>query len=117
MSVNIPQKKLQDTHHLVEEWGIRKSANIHQLQAPLGKLLHLAQCCPATRRFLSHMLATLIDCPDKGTISLTTEFRKDQVVATKCPKLSFIREDIRQPINIFVDANMSDCGALCQFKV
>ena len=37
MSVTIPLAKLQDTLQLVEDWASRQAANIHQLQALLGK--------------------------------------------------------------------------------
>ena len=44
MSVTSIQEKLKDILWLVEEWGSRQAANIHHLQALLGKLLHIAQC-------------------------------------------------------------------------
>ena len=85
-----------------------QSARIHRLQALLGKLLHVAQCYSSTRLFLNHMLAMLTDCPDKGTISLTPEFRKDlqwfKLYATSNNGVSMIEEGIRQPFNQFVDA-------------
>ena len=42
MSVTIPPEKLKDTLWLVDDWAGRQAANIHQLQALLGKLLHMA---------------------------------------------------------------------------
>ena len=41
MSVTIPWEKLQDTLQLVEEWGIRKSANIYI--SAVGPPWHIAQ--------------------------------------------------------------------------
>ena len=67
----IRQENMQDTLHLVEEWDTRRSANIHQLWALLGKRLHIVQCCSSGRLFLNWMLATLSDFPETGTISLT----------------------------------------------
>ena len=46
-------------HHLVEEWDTKSLATIHQLQALLGKLLHIAHCCSLARLFVNGMLATL----------------------------------------------------------
>ena len=44
MSVTIPQEKLKDTLWLVEDWAGRQAANIHEVRALFGKLLHIVQC-------------------------------------------------------------------------
>ena len=64
------------------------------------------------------MLATLRDSPDKGTSSLTPEFRKDlewlKLYATSSNGVPMIDENIRQPVNIYVGACPISCDALCQ---
>ena len=117
MSVTIPLEKLQDTLRLVEDCVGRQAANIHQLRVLLGKLLHIAQCCQSARLFLNCMFATLRDCPGDGTIQLSAEFKKDlqwfRLYATSSNGVSIIDEDVRQTVDIFVDACTTSCGALC----
>ena len=54
------------------------------------------------------MLTSRRDCPEKGIISLTPEFRKDlqwfKLYATSNNGVPMIAEDSRQPIDIFMDA-------------
>ena len=97
MTVTFPSEKLQNTFQLVEDWVSRQAANIHQLQALLGQLLHIAQCCQSTRLFLNCMLATLRECPGDGTIWLSPELKKDLQWflhnSTACNGVSIIDED------------------------
>ena len=116
MSVTIPLAKLQDTLQLVEDWVSRQAANIHQLQALLGKLLHVAQYCQSTRLFLNHMFVTLRECPGDRTIQLSADVKKDlqwfRLYAASSNGVSIIDEDVRQTMDIFVDACTTGCGDL-----
>ena len=109
---------MQDTLRLVEDWVGRQAANIHQLWALLGKLLHIAQCCKSARLFLIRMLATLRACPPIGTIQLAPEFKKDLqwfwLYASASNGVSIIDDDARQVVDIYVDACTAGCGVfLC----
>ena len=77
MSVTILQENRQDMLQLVKDLASKQAANIHQLLALLGKLVHIAQCCQSAKLFLNRMSSTLRDCPDEDTIRLSTEFKTD----------------------------------------
>ena len=67
------------------------------------------------------MLATLRDCPDEGTISLSTKYKKDllwfRLYAASSNGVSIIEEDVPQLVDINVDACNTGCGALCGAEV
>ena len=108
---------MQDTLWLVEDWVGMQTANIHQLWALLGKLLHIAQCCKSARLFLNRMLATLREFPTIGTIQLAPELKKDLqwfwLYASASNEVSIIDEDACQVVDIYMDACTTVCGALC----
>ena len=102
---------------MVEDWVGRQAANIHQLRALLGKLLHIAQCCQSARLFLNCMLMTLMECSGDGIIQLSPEFKKDlqwfRLYVSSSNRVSIIDEDAHHVVEIYVDACTTGCGALC----
>ena len=68
---------MADTMQLVKGWSHKSHANIHELQAILGKLFYMAQYCPTARIFVNRMLNTLRACPLTGSVSLSQGVQKD----------------------------------------
>ena len=62
MTVAIPDDKLEEATTLVGNWSHRKAANMHDLQAILGKLFYVAQCSPPTRFIINRVVETLGLC-------------------------------------------------------
>ena len=59
MTVTIPPNKLTDVMALVWQCSSKKLASIRELRTLVGKLVHIAQCCPPARFFVNLMLNTL----------------------------------------------------------
>ena len=75
--VSITDEKLVEVSTLVENWTLKKVANIHELQTILDKLFYMAQCCPPARFFINRMLDALRSCPAQAFVHLSHDFTKD----------------------------------------
>ena len=120
MTVSIPPVKLREIMDIVFVWASKKLASRQQLQSILGKLFHVAQCCPPAHLFLSRMLATLHDCPIKGTIMLHEDFHKDlhwfQLYLPSTNGIFMLENShpTPPPLHIYVDSCTSGCGGLLE---
>ena len=116
MTVTLPPAKLAEIMDLTQQWAVKCTANIRELRSLLGKLLHVAPCCPPARLFSTRMLETLRACPEQRRIALSPEFKKDVAWFNKfLPSVEgffIIHEDDRVPVQLFVDACTSGCGAV-----
>lgn len=77
LTIELPGQKLNDTLSLVKTWYSRRYATKKDIQALLGKLLHVAKCVRPARLFVGRMLDTLRQAPDAGTIKLCEDFQSD----------------------------------------
>ena len=106
MTITLPPEKLIEIMELIHNWTHRVMATIQELWSLMGKLLHVAQCCPPVHLFTNRMLDTL----------LSTEFQKDvtwfQSFFPRIDCVFLIHEDTRVPIPLFVDACTSICRAV-----
>ena len=104
---------------LTHKWAFKSTANIRELRSLLGKLLHVAQCCPPARLFSNRMLETLRAYPEQGRIALSPEFKMDVAWFSKylptTDRVFIIHEDDRVPVHLFVDACTSGCGAVTKW--
>ena len=116
MTVTLPPAKLAKIFSLTRQWALKTTANIRELRSRLGKLLHVAQCCPPARLFSNRMLEMLRACPDQASIALGPAFKKDVAWFNKflpaTDGVFMIHEDDRVPVQLFVDACASGCGAI-----
>ena len=55
-TVTLPPDKLSEIMYLVDCWGHKSTANVHDLRSLLGKLLFVGQCCPPAGLFTNRML-------------------------------------------------------------
>ena len=117
MPVTLQADKLLDIMLVVHQLGDRQRANIHDLVTLLGKLFHVAQCCPPAHYFVNRMLATIRQCSLTGYIKLSTEFKKDlywyQVYLPCTNGIYIIHQDNRTPLKTFVDACTIGCSVIC----
>ena len=97
--------------------GFKRHANIHELRPLLGRLFHVAQCCPLTSYFVNRMLSTLRECPHAGYIELNSKFKKDlhwfEVYLPHTNGIYLIHQDNRVQVEVFVDACTTCCSAIC----
>jgi hypothetical protein len=116
MSVSIPQAKLQEVQVLVKAWSTRSRATLHSLRELLGKLLYVAQCSPPARLFLNRLLKSLRECPAKGTLLLSPDFRKDlkwfAAFLPQCNGVFIIQPTTATQHHVYVDSCLSGAGAL-----
>ena len=78
-TISIPCEKLADVIALLQLWRFKLAANSHDLQALLGKLLHVCRVVRSGRLQLSRMLDTLRRCllNNGSAISLDNNFFLD----------------------------------------
>ena len=83
MEMRIPKTKLEDAAALLQQWWWRTHCTRGQLRSLLGKLFHLAACCPTLRLFVNRLLEFLRACPDKGSMAIPSEARADLAWVTR----------------------------------
>ena len=76
MMVTLPPDKHMEVTDLVNTWSLKMTTNLHYPHTLQGKLLYVAQVCSLACLFLNQMLDTLMQCPTKGSCTLSPEFRK-----------------------------------------
>lgn len=59
MTVAIPKEKLQQVLGECQLWSGRRKASKTMIQSLVGKLIHVANCIPHARKFVTRILATL----------------------------------------------------------
>ena len=59
MTVILMEEKMANTVQLVNRWSHKAHANIHELQAVLGKLFYIAQCYPQARLTVNQVTRSL----------------------------------------------------------
>ena len=57
-TITIPNKKLNETLILCQNWMTARTATLKQIQSLAGKLNHLAQAIPIARKFLSRITSS-----------------------------------------------------------
>lgn len=77
MSVSIPQNKILEVIHECQLWAHKRRASKHMIQSLLGKLVHVSNCIPQARKFITRILATLRAMGNKDWVSISQEFLKD----------------------------------------
>lgn len=77
MSVSIPTQKLDQLHEECNLWTQRTKANKQMIQGLIGKLIYVANCVQAARKFTARILATLRSLKDKKWTTLSTQFKAD----------------------------------------
>lgn len=77
MSVSIPQKKMDEVIQECKLWTHKKRASKNMVQSLLGKLIHISNCIPQARKFVTRILSTLRAMSDDSWVSISDEFRKD----------------------------------------
>lgn len=76
-TLRITDERLQDISQELGRWARKQKANKTELQSLIGKLMFIAKCVRPGRLFINRMLEWLRQIPDRGTHSVTAEFRKD----------------------------------------
>lgn len=77
MCVSIPHEKMSQVMQECELWAHKKRASKVMIQSLLGKLVHISNCIPQARKFVTRILATLRAMNDNTWVSISEEFRKD----------------------------------------
>ena len=77
MTMSIPQQKITDTLHLVQEWLTKITITRRQLQSLTGTLAHISRCCPAGRLFTSQLYDLLAHHSHTQHIYFTEGARRD----------------------------------------
>lgn len=77
MSVSIPQKKLDEVMQECQLWLHKKRASKNMIQSLLGRLVHVSNCIPQARKFVTRIIATLRTMHDNSWVSISEEFHKD----------------------------------------
>lgn len=77
MSVSIPREKMSEIMHECQLWLHKKRASKNMIQSLLGKLMHISNCIPQARKFVTRILATLWAMKDSDWVSISDDFRKD----------------------------------------
>ena len=77
MTMSIPQQKITDTLHLVQEWLTKITITRRQLQSLTGTLAHISRCCPAGRLFTSRLYDLLAHHSHTQHIYFTEGARRD----------------------------------------
>jgi hypothetical protein len=117
MTASIPKSYIQDTLELLGQWRNTTQATRHQIQQVLGKLFHVAKCCPPARLFVGRMLHTLRTTPPQGSHPLPPGFIADvDWFLTFLPTFNgilLIRET-REEVTVNADACLLGGGAICQ---
>ena len=83
MTVSFSQDKLSEIQLMVHTWSLKHTATLKDMRTLLGKLLYvfqdISQVCPPVCLFFNRMLDTLRQCPEKGSVTISPEFRKELV--------------------------------------
>ena len=118
MTVSLPPDKLAEIQLLVRQWIGKAKTTLRELRTLLGKLLYVSQVCPPARLFLNRMLDTLRQCPEQGSFTISSEFRKDLAwfdhFIPTTNGMFLIHKDDRHPLHLYIDACMTGCGAITQ---
>ena len=77
LSVTIPPDKLKEVTDLSRSWLFKKRATRHDLQVLTGKLMFISHCVLPARKFMSRILSALRSSPQKGSIYVSCELRRD----------------------------------------
>ena len=77
MVVTIPLDKLQEVIYECRRWTKLKYAKKQMIQSLVGRLMHIAKCIPAGRKFITRILTTLRKAPDVGWVHLDEDFKAD----------------------------------------
>lgn len=77
MTVSIPEDKLAEVIHECEHWIVRRRASKQMIQSLIGKLVHVSNCIPQARKFITRIIATLRCVGEDGWTFTSEEFTKD----------------------------------------
>lgn len=79
MVVSIPSTKLQEVLLECDKWMNRTTASKSMIQSLLGKLMHLAHCITAARKFTSRITGTLsyMHSNHRSWTTISSEFKED----------------------------------------
>ena len=116
MEIRMPNEKISDSIIMLNTWRHKSRATRTELRKLLGRLFHLGKTCHSIRLFVNRMLDTLRACPDTGTISLSTDFKKDvNWFLMFLPQYNGIHllNPFRPDITVEVDSCLTGCRGLC----
>lgn len=79
MEVSIPPQKLLDVLTECDSWMLKLKATKSMIQSLLGKLMHLAHCITAARKFTSRITSTLSNMHKNNQTwtTISSEFKAD----------------------------------------
>ena len=116
MTVSLSKDKLAEIQLLVHHWSSKPTATLWDLRTILGKLLYISQVCPPARLFLNRIIDTLIQCPERGSFTLSPELCKDLAWFDRFLPTTdgtfIIHHDDMHLVELYIDACMSGCRAL-----
>ena len=108
MTVSLLQDKLSEIQFMGHPWSLKPTATLKDLRTLLAKLLYISQVCPPACLFLNRMLDTLRQCPEKGSVTLSPEFRKDLAwfdwFLPTTGGTFIIHQDDKNPVQLYIDA-------------
>ena len=77
MMLRITPERLQEIKNLLKEWFEKETASLKEIQSLLGKLNFAASTIRAGRIFVSRLINSLKEFPDKGMHKVSKELKKD----------------------------------------
>lgn len=79
MILSIPQEKMHQILQECKRWANRAKASKTMIQSLVGRLIHIANCIPHARKFVTRILSTLryMSAADQSWTSISTEFKTD----------------------------------------
>jgi hypothetical protein len=114
MVMSVPPEKIKECLKLARMWSTKTSCTRSQLRSYLGKLFHIAQCCPILRLFVNRMLETLRNAPEQGSINIPKSFQADiNWIISYLPLYNGIQMIPYKPTlsaPITVDSCLTGCG-------
>ena len=116
MTITIPPEKLGEIMTIMGEWQGRTRATRKDMQRLLGLLQFVASVSPPTRIFTNRMLSVLRDMPQRGSETLSLEFKKDvKFFVDMLPEFNGIKVVEKGEVScqerLELDACLLGCGA------
>ena len=114
MVMSVPHSKIEECLSLAGEWAHKTHCTRSQLRRFLGKLFHIAQCCPTLRLFVNRLLETLRVTPEHGYTPIPPTFYADiRWILQFLPVyngIQMIPYNPTLPTPIVVDSCLTGCG-------
>ena len=120
--MSIPDDKLLQINSKCAQWTLKNKATKKQLQSLVGSLIYIHKCVKPARLFVNRILAALKAAPDKGYVTLTSEFSKDiawfNAFLIKFNGRTFFSKHFHNPVsNVYLDASLIGLGGVWMNKV